>query len=118
MDFNSEELVRYSRHFNLSQIGQKGQKALKNASVLCVGAGGLGSPLMLYLAAAGVGCLGIVDHDTIELSNLHRQILYTSNEIGLHKTNVAKEKLAAINPNIKIQIYKCAFSARKYFIDF
>ena len=103
--FSQEELIRYSRHFSLGQIGLEGQRILKQARVLCIGAGGLGSPLLLYLAAAGVGTLGIVDDDLIELSNIHRQILYSSNELGLNKSNVAQTKLKSINPNVEINAH-------------
>jgi len=99
---NPEELKRYSRQINLTQIGIEGQKKLKAARVLCIGAGGLGSPLLYYLAAAGVGTIGIIDDDNVELSNLHRQILYTTDDINKKKAETAKSKITAINPNINI----------------
>lgn len=103
--FSTEELNRYSQHIKLLDIGLTGQTKLKAARVLCVGAGGLGSPLLLYLAAAGVGSLGIIDDDTVALSNLQRQILYSTDEIGTQKVLAAKEKILALNPNINVEIY-------------
>src|SRR5437879_7471106 len=82
MNFSTAELQRYSRQINLSQVGEEGQRRLKQARVLCIGAGGLGSPAALYLAAAGIGTIGIVDQDTVDLSNLHRQILHGTNDVG------------------------------------
>ena len=100
--FSSSELTRYSRQFALPEVGVEGQEKLKSAKVLCIGAGGLGSPILLYLAAAGVGTLGIVDDDTVELSNLHRQILYTTNDLAHIKAATAKERLLQLNPQIHI----------------
>jgi len=100
--FTDEEKKRYHRHFTLPQVGQEGQKKLKSAKVLCIGAGGLGSCLLLNLAAAGVGTIGIIDPDIVELSNLQRQILYTTEDIGLSKVHAAKARLMALNPNIQI----------------
>jgi adenylyltransferase/sulfurtransferase len=102
---NPEEIQRYARHFVLPEFGQAGQKRLKAAKVLVVGAGGLGSPLLLYLAAAGVGEIGIVDDDVVDLSNLQRQVLYTVADIGKPKVEVAKAKILALNPNIKVTAY-------------
>lgn len=99
---NSDDLLRYARQIKLEQIGSEGQKKLKKARVLCVGAGGLGSPLLLYLAAAGVGTLGIVDDDVIEESNLHRQLLYQQAHCHQKKVEVAKAQLLALNPLIII----------------
>ncbi len=96
--FSSLELTRYSRQFALPDVGLAGQEKLKSAKVLCIGAGGLGSPVLLYLAAAGIGTLGIVDEDTVELSNLQRQILYTTNDLALGKAATAKERLLELNP--------------------
>ena len=98
--FTNEELAYYQRHLSLPLIGEIGQQKLKNARVLCVGAGGLGCPLLLYLAGAGVGTIGIADGDYVELSNLHRQILYTQEDIGKLKTEIAGEKLAKLNPYV------------------
>ncbi len=97
-----DELVRYSRHLILPEVGMDGQRRLKAARVLCVGAGGLGSPLAFYLAAAGVGTLGLVDFDAVEASNLQRQILHSTPDIGRSKLDSAAEKLSALNPSVKI----------------
>ena len=105
MDFTEEEIERYSRHIILKEVGGEGQKRLKHASVFMVGAGGLGSPAALYLAAAGVGTLGIVDLDVVDLSNLQRQILHTTPDVGRPKVDSARETLQAINPHIKINTY-------------
>jgi len=103
--FNDEEQIRYQRQFSLSEVGVGGQQKLKSAKVLCVGAGGLGSPALLYLAGAGIGTLGIVDDDQVELSNLHRQLIYTTDNLGKNKVNAAKAKLNAINPNVNVITY-------------
>ncbi|MFL5753388.1 MAG: molybdopterin-synthase adenylyltransferase MoeB, partial [Bacteroidia bacterium] len=100
--FNPEEIKRYSRHLLLPGIGEEGQRKLKSAKVLVIGAGGLGCPVLQYLAAAGVGTIGIVDFDVVEESNLQRQILYTAEDIGKPKAIIAKTKLAAQNPHIII----------------
>ena len=105
MSFSQKELLRYSRHFVLDEIGLKGQEKLKFAKVLCVGAGGLGSPLLMYLAAAGVGTLGIVDDDKIDFSNLQRQLLYGTHEVGQKKLKIAKEKLHNLNPNVNVALH-------------
>ncbi|HEY8833406.1 MAG TPA: molybdopterin-synthase adenylyltransferase MoeB [Gemmatimonadaceae bacterium] len=101
-----EELVRYSRHILLPQVGEDGQRALKRSRVLLVGAGGLGSPVALYLAAAGVGTLGLVDFDTVDLSNLQRQILHGSASVGSSKIDSARDRLVDINPNVTIEPYR------------
>jgi molybdopterin-synthase adenylyltransferase len=105
MIFSKEELVRYSRQVMLPEVGIKGQQMLKNARVLIVGAGGLGCPVLQYLSAAGVGTIGIIDFDTIELHNLHRQILYTAEDVGKKKAETAAQKLKAQNPNVIIEIF-------------
>src|SRR5437660_5079598 len=102
---NSDELLRYSRQINLAQVGEEGQRRLKEARVLCIGAGGLGSPAVLYLAAAGIGTIGIVDQDTVDLSNLHRQLLHGTSDIGHEKTDSARARLLAINPTIAVETY-------------
>lgn len=102
MELTPEELSRYSRHLLLEQVGPTGQERLKNARVLVIGAGGLGSPLALYLAAAGVGTLGIVDFDRVDESNLQRQILHGSKDIGRPKLESAVERLADQNPYVKV----------------
>src|SRR5882724_9530269 len=100
--FTPEQQIRYSRHFLLPEVGEKGQAKLLDAKVLCIGAGGLGSPAAFYLAAAGVGTLGIVDMDVVDLSNLQRQILYTNDRIGMPKTESARLTLQALNPDVRI----------------
>jgi len=104
--FSAEELQRYQRHMILPEVGAAGQEKLKAAKVLCVGAGGLGSPLMTYLAAAGVGTLGLVDDDQVELSNLHRQPIHFTGDVGRPKLDSAAEKLYAINPNTRFQLHE------------
>jgi len=99
---NSDEEERYQKHFTLKEIGYEGQLHLKNSSVLCIGAGGLGSSVLLYLAAAGIGRIGIVDNDQVEKSNLQRQIIHETNTIGKLKINSAKERIKKINPNCEI----------------
>ena len=106
-----DEHERYARHFSLSQVGIEGQKKLKNSSVLCIGAGGLGSPSALYLAAAGVGRIGIVDPDVVELSNLQRQILHGQSTLGLSKLDSAASRLEDINPHVKLEQHACRFSS-------
>ncbi len=109
--FEREEYLRYSRHFSLPQIGLEGQAKLKAASVLVIGAGGLGSPVSIYLAAAGVGHIGIVEFDTIELSNLQRQVLFTTAEVGQSKLAAAQKRLQALNPHIEVTAYNEPLSA-------
>ncbi len=99
---NEQELLRYSRQILLPQIGVEGQKALKNTKLLLIGMGGLGSPSALYLASAGIGHLIIADFDEVELSNLQRQIIHFTDDIGRKKVDSAKDKMLAINPNIKV----------------
>ena len=107
----TEEKARYARHFSLSQVGLEGQEKLKNSSVLCIGAGGLGSPSTLYLAAAGVGRIGIVDSDVVELSNLQRQILHGQSSLGKTKLESAITRLQDINPHVQIEPHACNFTA-------
>lgn len=109
--FSQSEKIRYSRHLLLPEIGLAGQEKLKRARVLVIGAGGLGSPSSLYLAAAGVGTLGIVEFDTIDASNLQRQILYTTYQVGESKAQKAKERLSSLNPEIQINIHEQRFNA-------
>ena len=110
IDFSKQELARYARHFALPDFGMEGQKRLKNSSVLVVGAGGLGSPMLLYLAAAGVGRIGIIDPDVVDMSNLHRQILYNVADIGKSKAEMAREKLLAMNPHITIDAFQMSLT--------
>ena len=106
-----EETQRYSRHLMLPEMGIEGQEKLKSSSVLCIGAGGLGSPLALYLAAAGVGRLGLVDFDVVEFSNLQRQIIHSTNDVGRPKLTSAREKLEAINPNVRVEAHEVRLSS-------
>lgn len=105
-DFTPEQLERYSRHILLQDVGVEGQEKLLEAKVLIVGAGGLGAPVALYLAAAGVGTVGIVDNDCVEISNLQRQITHFTKDINVAKVTSAAEKMHAINPEIKVRTYK------------
>jgi molybdopterin/thiamine biosynthesis adenylyltransferase/rhodanese-related sulfurtransferase len=111
MRLNVEELQRYSRHLIMPEVTSDGQNRLKAARVLCIGAGGLGSPAALYLAAAGVGTLGIVDFDDVDLSNLQRQILHGTKDIGRSKLESARDRLHDINPQIETELHKCRFSS-------
>jgi adenylyltransferase/sulfurtransferase len=105
LDFTESEIQRYSRHILLKEVGAVGQAKLRAARVLIVGAGGLGSPLALYLAAAGVGTLGIVDHDALELSNLQRQVAHATARLGMNKAHSAAEALRALNPEVKLELH-------------
>jgi molybdopterin/thiamine biosynthesis adenylyltransferase len=111
MSFTDEEVDRYARHLVLREIGGAGQQALKAASVLIVGAGGLGAPAALYLAAAGVGRIGIVDPDTVDLSNLQRQVIYREGDVGHLKAEAAAERLAALNSSLAIEPLPFAVTA-------
>ena len=105
MPFTNEQLERYSRHIILKEIGVKGQKKLMNGSVLIIGAGGLGAPAAMYLAAAGVGKIGIADADVVDLSNLQRQIIHTTADVGRPKVESAAETMRAINPDVEVVTY-------------
>ncbi len=105
-ELNNDQIQRYSRHILLPEVGGKGQEKIKNASVFMVGAGGLGSPCGFYLAAAGVGKIGIADADTVELSNLQRQILHSTADVGRPKTQSAKESMEALNPDVEVISYE------------
>jgi len=121
MEFSQEEKIRYARQTILPSLGQQGQAKLKNARVLLVGAGGLGSSPAIYLAAAGVGTVGLIDADAVSLSNLHRQILHTTSDIDKPKVVSAKEKLEKINPNVKIITHQerlTAANAQKIFAGY
>jgi molybdopterin/thiamine biosynthesis adenylyltransferase/rhodanese-related sulfurtransferase len=100
--FTPEQITRYARHFTLPEVGEKGQAKLLEGKVLCIGAGGLGSPVAFYLAAAGVGTIGIIDHDVVDMSNLQRQILHTNDRVGMPKVESAQKTLNALNPEVKI----------------
>ncbi|MBE9607455.1 molybdopterin-synthase adenylyltransferase MoeB [Acetobacteraceae bacterium H6797] len=106
LDFTDAELHRYSRHILLQEVGAVGQAKLRAARVLVVGAGGLGSPLALYLAAAGIGTIGLIDDDRLELSNLQRQIAHTTARIGRSKASSAAEALTALNPEVTVEIHE------------
>lgn len=105
IDFTDEQIERYSRHIILPEVGGAGQQKMLEARVLLLGAGGLGSPAAYYLAAAGIGNLGIVDFDTVDLSNLQRQIIHSTERIGMLKTESAKKTIQALNPDVKVTLY-------------
>jgi sulfur-carrier protein adenylyltransferase/sulfurtransferase len=105
MELNSDEIRRYSRHLTLPEVGLEGQKKICAASVLCIGAGGLGSPIAMYLAAAGVGKLGIVDFDSVDFSNLQRQILHGTPDVGRPKTQSAQETIHRLNPGVQVVLH-------------
>jgi sulfur-carrier protein adenylyltransferase/sulfurtransferase len=108
---SGEEIKRYSRHLIMPEVGVEGQRKLKAAKVLCIGAGGLGSPAAMYLAAAGVGTIGIVDFDVVDFSNLQRQIIHGTPDVGRPKLQSAKDRLGALNPNVHIETYDEALSS-------
>ena len=108
----NDEVKRYSRHLIMPEVGVDGQRKLKAAKVLCIGAGGLGSPVAMYLAAAGVGTIGLVDFDVVDFSNLQRQILHSTPDVGRPKLQSAKEKLSALNPEIEIRTHEVALSSQ------
>ncbi|MDR2801276.1 MAG: ThiF family adenylyltransferase [Desulfovibrio sp.] len=110
-DLSREEILRYSRHLVLPEVGIAGQKKLKKSSVLLVGAGGLGSPVGLYLAAAGVGSIGFVDHDRVESSNLQRQILHGTADVGRLKTASARDAVLRINPNARVSVFDLSLNS-------
>src|SRR5215472_7439788 len=102
---SNEEVLRYSRHLIMPEVGMDGQQKLKAARVLCIGTGGLGSPLALYLAAAGVGTIGLVDFDVVDFTNLQRQIIHFTSDVGRPKLESAKEKLGSINPFVQVKTF-------------
>ena len=106
MELSEDQFVRYARHLILEEVGDEGQEKLLASSVLCVGAGGLGSPVLLYLAAAGVGTLGIIDDDSVDLSNLQRQIVHATGAVGMPKTRSARETLERVNPTVDVRIHE------------
>jgi adenylyltransferase/sulfurtransferase len=109
-ELSNDEIRRYSRHLILPEVGLAGQRKIRRASVLCVGAGGLGSPILLYLAAAGIGRLGMVDFDAVEVSNLQRQIIHRMADVGRSKTLSAKEAVAALNPDVEVVVHDTRLS--------
>src|SRR5579859_1991050 len=106
MELTNSELRRYSRHLILPEIGLEGQKKIRGTSVLCIGAGGLGSPIAMYLSAAGIGKLGIVDFDVVEFSNLQRQILHTTADVSRPKTQSARETIQGLNPEVEVVLHE------------
>src|SRR5438067_12303066 len=108
---SNDEILRYSRHLIMPEVGMDGQTKLKAARVLCIGAGGLGSPLALYLTAAGVGTLGIVDFDVVDFTNLQRQVIHTTADVGRKKLDSAAEKLKAINPFVNVKKFETRLSS-------
>jgi molybdopterin/thiamine biosynthesis adenylyltransferase/rhodanese-related sulfurtransferase len=115
MQLSNDELRRYARHLILPEVGLAGQKKICSASVLCIGAGGLGSPIAMYLAAAGIGKLGIVDFDAVEFSNLQRQILHAESDVGRPKTQSAKETIHGINPNVEVVLHNTRITPENAF---
>jgi adenylyltransferase/sulfurtransferase len=118
---SKDEILRYSRHLIMPEVGMEGQEKLKAARVLCIGTGGLGSPLGLYLAAAGVGTLGLVDFDVVDFTNLQRQVIHFSSDVGRPKLDSAKEKIAAINPYVNVKTFETRLTsenALRIFADF
>jgi adenylyltransferase/sulfurtransferase len=111
IEFSNDEIARYSRHLIMPEVTLEGQKRLKAASVLCIGTGGLGSPIALYLAAAGVGRLGLVDGDVVDFSNLQRQILHGTKDVGRKKLNSARDRIREINPNVQVDLHDTYFRA-------
>ncbi|MGD1920181.1 MAG: molybdopterin-synthase adenylyltransferase MoeB, partial [Pleurocapsa sp.] len=111
IELNKDEYQRYSRHIILPEVGLEGQKRLKAASVLCIGSGGLGSPLLLYLAAAGIGRIGVVDFDIVDSSNLQRQIIHSESWVGKPKIESAKDRIHSINPHCQVDLYETAISS-------
>src|SRR5436190_13936756 len=115
VSLSGQEVQRYSRHLIMPEVGMDGQKRLKAASILLIGAGGLGSPLGLYLAAAGVGRLGLVDFDVVDFSNLQRQVLHGTPDVGRPKLQSAKDRLQAINPEVKVDLYETKLTSANAF---
>ena len=111
IEFSNDEIARYSRHLIMPEVTMEGQKRLKAASVLCIGTGGLGSPIALYLAAAGIGRLGLVDGDTVDFSNLQRQILHGTKDVGRKKINSARDSIREVNPNVQVDLYDAFFTS-------
>src|SRR3954454_12813773 len=110
-ELTADEQVRYSRHLLMPEVTVEGQKRLKSARVLCVGAGGLGCPALLYLTAAGVGTIGLIDFDTVDVTNLQRQILHGTSDVGRKKTESARARLHELNPNVQLEVHDCRFSS-------
>ncbi|MEA3209336.1 MAG: sulfur-carrier protein adenylyltransferase/sulfurtransferase [Chthoniobacter sp.] len=111
IEFSNDEIARYSRHLIMPEVTLEGQKRLKAASILCIGTGGLGSPIALYLAAAGIGRMGLVDGDTVDFSNLQRQILHGTKDVGRKKLNSARDRIREVNPNVQVDLYDTFFTS-------
>src|SRR5215471_21497526 len=111
MELNNDEIRRYSRHLILPEVGLSGQKKIRSASVLCIGVGGLGSPIAMYLAAAGIGKLGILDFDAVDFSNLQRQIIHGTEDVGRPKIESARDTLKRINPNVEVVLHNTRISS-------
>ena len=111
MPLNQEEILRYSRHLIMPEVGMEGQEKLKNASILLIGCGGLGSPLSIYLAAAGIGHIGLVDFDVVDFTNLQRQIAFGTTDVGRPKVDATKDRINSINPNVKVTTYRTKLSS-------
>ena len=111
VEFSNDEIARYSRHLIMPEVTLEGQKRLKAAKVLCIGTGGLGSPIGLYLAAAGIGTLGLVDFDVVDYSNLQRQILHGTKDVGRKKINSARDRIKEINPNVQVNLHDALFTS-------
>ncbi len=111
-ELTREEVQRYSRHLIMPEVGMEGQRKLKAGSVVCVGAGGLGSPAAMYLAAAGIGTLGIIDFDTVDASNLHRQIIYGTTDVGRRKLEASSERIASLNPGVRVVEHEVALTSK------
>jgi molybdopterin/thiamine biosynthesis adenylyltransferase/rhodanese-related sulfurtransferase len=109
---SNEEVLRYSRHLIMPEVGMEGQQKLKSARVLCIGTGGLGSPLALYLSAAGVGTLGLVDFDVVDFTNLQRQVIHFTSDVGRSKLESAREKIAAINPYVDVKTFETRLTSQ------
>ena len=112
----NEEILRYSRHLIMPEVGMDGQLRLKNAKVLLIGTGGLGAPLGLYLAAAGVGKLGLVDFDVVDVTNLQRQVIFGSDDVGKSKAQAAKARLSNLNPDIEIVTFETKLTSDRDFL--
>ena len=111
IEFSNDEIARYSRHLIMPEVTLEGQKRLKAASVLCIGTGGLGSPIALYLAAAGLGRMGLVDGDTVDFSNLQRQILHGTSDVGRAKLHSARDRIREVNPNVRVELHETLFKS-------
>lgn len=112
MELSNDELRRYSRHLILPEVGIDGQKKIRATSVACIGAGGLGSPILMYLAAAGIGTIGLVDFDLVEFSNLQRQVVHGTSSVGQPKTESARRRLADLNPGVKVVVHETKLTSR------